>query len=526
MANNAPPLVPTNTSAAVNQTVINNLNNPKNNWIFGQVNPQNYYSSANSLILAGAVQCPPATPYVSASNTCISCQFIYDVSLKACSTCPTGSLFNYTIHQCAYSSGVTVLKNTFPGQTNYIGKQPPFDPKLTSCPSSLPYFNGSNCLGCSFPNYFDYTTSLCLTCGTGLKFDTVNHICVPNSSVIPPNKIFNTNINPSSQNYVGAPPSPNPLVSTCPPATPFFNGIHCLSCSVPFYFNFSVNACQGCSQFYLFNTTTRTCMLNPAQVYYSSSLNGVGNYIGLPPNVPVNNKKKVLGCPPTMPFSNGAQCVACPLPKFYNYQTNLCELCLSNLVFNVNTKTCVAKTSLSASKNSDITNASNFMGQVPPYNSNLLTCPPGTPYFNGLSCITCPAPSYFDFTLLSCLNCNPGFTFNVNTRLCQSTNPSFVTNTSSPNIFYNGNYSTIVTQTQSTQTSLGIPTCPTSTPYYQSTTNTCIACPSATPIYNIKYSSCMSCGPHSFFDATTHICLSTQRIPLSIARELMNTFSL
>ena len=166
------------------------------------------------------------------------------------------------------------------------------------------------------------------------------------------------------------------------------------------------------------------------------------------------------------------------------------------------------------------------MGQVPPYNSNLLTCPPGTPYFNGVSCITCSIPSYFDFTLLSCLNCNPGFTFNINTRLCESTSPSFVTNTSSPNIFYNGNYSTIVAQTQSTQTSLGIPTCPTSTPYYQSTTNTCIACPSATPIFNIKYSSCMSCGLHSFFDATTHICLSTQRIPLSIARELMNTFSL
>ena len=101
-----------------------------------------------------------------------------------------------------------------------------------------------------------------------------------------------------------------------------------------------------------------------------------------------------------------------------------------------------------------------------------------------------------------------------------------MTNTSSPNIFYNGNYSTIVTKTQNTQTTLGVPTCPTATPYYQTTTNTCIACPPSAPVFNIKYSRCMACGPHAFFDQTTHLCISTQRIPLSIARTLLNTFNL
>jgi hypothetical protein len=166
------------------------------------------------------------------------------------------------------------------------------------------------------------------------------------------------------------------------------------------------------------------------------------------------------------------------------------------------------------------------MGQVPPYNSAILSCPSTTPYFNGISCISCSLPAYFDFTQLSCLNCNPGYTFNPTNRLCEASNPSFVTNTSSPNIFYNGNYPALVTKVQSQQASSGASVCPPSTPYYQATSNSCIACPSGQPVFNIVYSQCMSCGPAGFFDPTTHLCLSTTRVPLSIAREFMNTFSL
>ena len=403
---------------SANQKYVNNLNNPKNNWIFGQINPSNYYSSVNNLILAGAAQCPSATPYVNTNNTCIACPIIYDISTKACSACPTGSTFNFSINQCAYSSGVTVLKNTYPGQTNYFGKQPAFDPKLTSCPSSSPFFSGSQCISCPLPNYFDYASSLCLQCGTGLKFDTINHICIPNSSVIPPNQLFNSNINPSSQNYVGVIPAVNPLYSTCTPQKPFFNGINCLSCSLPFYFNFTANACQGCTSYNMFNTTTKSCVINPAQIYYTSSLTGVNNYIGLPKAVPFNNNKKIVPCPPNTPFSNGIQCLACTFPQFYNFQTNLCEVCKTGMVFDTLTRTCIARTSLNASRNSDITVATNFMGTVPPYNNLLMTCPPTTPYFDGLSCVTCMPPMYFDFTILSCLSCNPNFTFNPTTRQC------------------------------------------------------------------------------------------------------------
>ena len=90
------------------------------------------------------------------------------------------------------------------------------------------------------------------------------------------------------------------------------------------YFNFTVNACEACSVSMEFNVTTGTCVLNPAMVYYTSSVNGVNNYIGVPPNIPPNNNKVVMGCPASQPFSNGVGCVACSLPNFYNFQTNAC----------------------------------------------------------------------------------------------------------------------------------------------------------------------------------------------------------
>lgn len=152
----------------------------------------------------------------------------------------------------------------------------------------------------------------------------------------------------------------------------------------------------------MFDLQTKKCVTDPSKVYYTSSLNGVSNYAGTPPNIPPNNDKKVIGCPVETPFSNGKQCLACPLPRFYNFQTNQCELCSSQLIFDTNTKSCVPKTTTSTSRNSNIEKASNFMGRLPAYNSSLLTCPEGSPYFNGVACTTCQQPSYFNFQTLTC----------------------------------------------------------------------------------------------------------------------------
>jgi hypothetical protein len=514
----APPLLP-------NQQKVSNLNNPKNNWVFGQLNPQTYYYRANSLILGGAQQCPPSAPYVSPNNSCMACQLVYDLSLKTCSSCPAGSLFNYSIHQCSYPSGLTVLRNTYPGTSNFIGAQPAFDPNLTSCPATLPFFNGSHCLPCPAPNYFDYANSLCLTCGLALTFDSANHKCVSvNGPPSPQN--FNSLLGPGTQNYVGVPPPAAPSLGNCPSALPFFDGSNCISCTLPFFFNFSSNLCGACSSQLVFDAGTKQCVVNPLLVYYTSSLNGVANYLGLPPNLPPNNNRTVLGCPSSAPFSDGQRCLSCPLPNFYNFQTNHCELCPPGLVFSTLSRTCVPRTSANNSRNSNLVGAGNFMGQVPPYDPALLTCPAGSPFFDGLACITCQLPAYFDFLSLACQNCPAGTAFNAHVRLCEYSTPAFATNTSDPNIFYNGNFTAEAARLGQLQASLGIPTCPPGVPFYSSTTNLCMACPSSSPIFNLKYSQCMNCGSSGFFDLSTHICLSSFRIAPSLTRELMNTFAL
>lgn len=74
----------------------------------------------------------------------------------------------------------------------------------------------------------------------------------------------------------------------------------------------------------MFNSVDKKCEVDPSKVYYTSSLNGVNNYAGNPPNIPSNNDKKVLGCPSTAPFSTGQVCLNCSVPHFFNFQTNQC----------------------------------------------------------------------------------------------------------------------------------------------------------------------------------------------------------
>ena len=95
-------------------------------------------------------------------------------------------------------------------------------------------------------------------------------------------------------------------------------------------------------------------MLDITKVLYVSSLSGVTNYIGNPPNAPATTDKKILGCPVDKPFSNGQQCVACEMPKFFNFQTNQCELCATDLSFDLNFRKCVAKTTTSMSRNNNL----------------------------------------------------------------------------------------------------------------------------------------------------------------------------
>lgn len=74
----------------------------------------------------------------------------------------------------------------------------------------------------------------------------------------------------------------------------------------------------------MFDPINKTCVIDPTKVTYVSSVSTATNYIGSPPNIPVDNSKTILGCPTNAPFSNGSVCITCNLPQFFNFQTNQC----------------------------------------------------------------------------------------------------------------------------------------------------------------------------------------------------------
>lgn len=316
----------TSTNLTPNPTVfVNNLDNRVNNWIYGNINSQVFYADVNKKIQAGAKLCPSQNPYIDYNSNCISCPILYNVAAKTCASCPSGSSLNSKIHQCDTSSGETIIKNSNPSGFNFIGKLPQTIDDLSSCPPSAPYFNGNLCINCELPNYFDYTNSVCLTCGNGLEFDANAKICKPfNNSVNPQISKLNSNLASNVLNYAGAPPSSISGANSCPISGPYFNGMNCISCTLPLFFNFTSQVCSACDTSDMFDIKTRTCVLDPTKIYYSNSLNGVTNYIGNPPILADTPNKVIRACPPETPFSTGKQCIQCSPPSFYNFQANQC----------------------------------------------------------------------------------------------------------------------------------------------------------------------------------------------------------
>lgn len=103
---------------------MNNLDNGVNNWVYGNLDPKIFYASVNQAISNGSRLCPSSKPYIDSNFNCISCPILYDVAAKKCASCPSGSSLNSTIHQCDTSNGETIIKNSNPSPSNYIGTPP------------------------------------------------------------------------------------------------------------------------------------------------------------------------------------------------------------------------------------------------------------------------------------------------------------------------------------------------------------------------------------------------------------------
>jgi hypothetical protein len=77
-----------------------------------------------------------------------------------------------------------------------------------------------------------------MTCPSGYRFSHDDKKCV--------RQVFNSNTQDSGGNFIGKLPALITGVETCPIVTPFFNGVSCISCPTPSFFDFNDNLCKKC----------------------------------------------------------------------------------------------------------------------------------------------------------------------------------------------------------------------------------------------------------------------------------------
>lgn len=77
-----------------------------------------------------------------------------------------------------------------------------------------------------------------------MTFDAQLKICKPKiNSINPTYKVFSTNFQSGVKNFAGTVPSFDNRNEYCPFTAPYFNGMNCISCTSPLFFNFTSNLC-------------------------------------------------------------------------------------------------------------------------------------------------------------------------------------------------------------------------------------------------------------------------------------------
>lgn len=166
----------------------------------------------------------------------------------------------------------------------------------------------------------------------------------------------------------------------------------------------------------------------------------------------------------------------------------------------------------------------NFYGTVPPFNTQLSTCPAEKPFYDGNQCIACALPQYVDFNSLTCKSCDAGKIFSVDNRQCVFSTPSYYTRTSASNIFYNGDFNTVINSIQSLKSKYpGIQECPSDNPFFNAQKNICINCAPEYPLWDIKYNRCILCPEYSTYNKDSRICLMNGGVDATVERMIMNT---
>lgn len=188
------------------------------------------------------------------------------------------------------------------------------------CSAQTPYIDtNNNCISC--PLLYDVAAKKCASCPSGSTLNKNIHQCDTSSG-----ETIIKNPNPSVDNYIGSKPSSIANLSTCTNDTPYFNGVKCISCSLPNYFDFNNLVCLTCGQGLLFDTKLKICKpidnsVLPNYANFNSNLGPtIKNYAGNPPQ----SQGNLANCSSSQPYFNGMNCISCTLPLYFNFTSKVC----------------------------------------------------------------------------------------------------------------------------------------------------------------------------------------------------------
>ena len=227
-----------NSSSGTCANLTANASNPvASNLTIGNITtagPQDIACPTNTpfFINGSCVSCPPNTPYLnSTTGKCVNCQ---------------SGIYNSTTKSCEAVIVLPYVSNL--GANNWVSASPFRDYVETgsavangtarACPTATPYFNGVSCINCtsSSNQYFNVTTSQCVSCPSGTIFRLDSKKCVPPTPInltnpnTAPNLIYDTYPLALWKNWYSNNVTTYPQAQDCVAPTPYYNGNHCIAC--------------------------------------------------------------------------------------------------------------------------------------------------------------------------------------------------------------------------------------------------------------------------------------------------------
>ena len=436
------------------------------------------------------------------------------MQMSICMNCPTGYKLHLTKHLCELVPHYT----NYPYANNYALMGAPAIPaapsNMTACPSTHPFWNSTNCIKCNLPDFWNVKTSQCVTCSGGLIFDVNLKNCT-----LPQNNTLSYLFGNSS--WVTAPGNMSAVLAAraaliahlngtnytiCSRSTPYFDGIHCISC--PQQFNLTSRLCVNASNGTVFDANIHAYV--PLQLNYNTNPNAT-NYIS---NHSLPNNTNATYCNISAPFFDGNACINCSsVFPYFDVATLTCVQCSPYKYYDNVTHSCVHRpilwistnfTNIMASNNTTLASYKAMLYNLVKNNNQSIVqnCAPGL-YSNLTHCFPCASGLYFDITNLTCAPCNG--TINTTDYHCIHA-VTLLSNLNASNLIVGHNQS--LTNVSAFYSIIVRPVayCPSNKPYAVNGTK-CIACNASTPYFNLTNYSCQACPSGLVYDALAWTCL-------------------